>query len=387
MRYLRLLAQCAALIVLAMMSGCATTTKLAESAVPSPLAAEKGIPSADGTITWFDGLDIGTEGQGWDEGLDKPYDRFPASAEGKVPDPVWGLSRHSAGINIRFVTDSPSISVRWSLRNGSLALTHMPATGVSGVDLYVKHEGRWGWLATGFPEKEKDNESLLVSKVPEGKHEYRIYLPLYNGTERIEIGVKTGSFLAAGPAYPDDRAKPMLFWGSSILQGACASRTGMAYPSIIGRQLERPVINLGFSGNGLMDPPIVEMIAQLDVSVYVIDCCPNMTPELVTERTEPLVRTLRAARPDTPIVLVENVPYEQGWFLPASKSNYEGKNKALRAAFDRLRAAGVRDLHYIPCDGMFGDDTEATVDGVHPNDLGFARMAEVIGKPLARILR
>lgn len=369
-------------------AGCHTVAKSAPVAAPARIDASKGVASADGATTWYDALDVGVEGRGWTDGLAHPYDRFQAEAEGKIPDPVWSLSHHSAGMNVRFMTDSPSIAVRWSLRNERLDMPHMPASGVSGVDLYVKHEGRWGWLGLGVPDKKDGNEAVLVSGLPEGMHEYRVYLPLYNGTEKLEIGVKAGCTLTVNPGYPAERAKPMLFWGTSILHGACASRPGMAYPSIIGRRMELPVINLGFSGNGKMDPPIVERIAKLDVSIYVIDCCPNMDPPtLITERTEPLVKALRAARPDTPIVLIENVPYEQGWFQAASKTRYVDKNKALRAAYERLCAAGVKRLYYVPCDDLFGHDQDATVDGVHPNDLGFLRMADAIEPTVRRALR
>jgi len=367
-----------------LLAGCATTPP---PPVREAVVVTSGVASEDGATTWYSGTDIGCEGQGWTTGLALPYDRFPAEAEGKVPDAPWGLSRHSAGISIHFETDSPAISVRWSLRNDNLAMPHMPATGVSGVDLYAKHNGEWGWIATGAPGKKDGNEAVLASNIPAGLHEYRLYLPLYNGTEKLEIGVKTGSALNKAPAYPRDHAKPVLVWGSSIVHGACASRPGMAYPSIIGRHLDRPMINLGFSGNGLMDPPITELIAKLDVAAYVIDCCPNMSPELIAERTEPLVHALRAARPDTPILLVENVPYEQGWFLPASKKSYVDKNVALRSAYNRLRADNVKELYYVPCDDLFGDDHDATVDGVHPNDLGFERMADVIEPVLRKVVR
>ena len=380
--FVLLLAATAALI-----AGCQTTARSITYAEPPRVDVAKGIASADGETLWFDALEVGVEGRGWTEGLQQPYDRFPAEAEGKIPDPVWSLSHHSAGMNVRFMTDSPSIAVRWSLKSDRLSLTHMPATGVSGVDLYVKHEGRWGWLAVGQPAQKDGNEAVLVSGLPEGMHEYRIYLPLYNGTEKLEIGVKAGSALTKNPGYGKRRNKPMLFWGSSILHGACASRPGMAYPSIIGRRMERPVINLGFSGNGRMDPPVVDLIAKLDLSIYVIDCCPNMDPALITERTEPLVKALRAAHTDTPIVLVENVPYAKGWFLPATKDSYVKKNEALRAAYDRLRAAGVKRLYYIRCDDFFGDDHDATVDGVHPNDIGFLRMADEIEPVLRHVLR
>ncbi len=350
------------------------------------LDASKGVPSEDGATLWFSALELGLEGQGWTQ-LKHPYDRLPSEAEGAVPDPVWSLSHDSAGLCVRFVTESPSVSARWSLRSQDLAMPHMPATGVSGLDLYVRRpDGSWGWIGQGRPEKATGNEQTLVSGVPEGVHEYLLYLPLYNGTESVEIGVKAGTSLGKAPAYPPERAKPVLVWGTSIVQGGCASRPGMAYPAILGRRLDRPFINLGFSGNGKMDPPLAGLIAHLDVAAYVIDCVPNMTPELITERAEPLVHTLRAVHADTPIVFVECVPYECAWFVAEARASYEEKNAALKAAYGRLTAQGVTGLHYVRCDGMFGHDNESTVDGTHPTDLGFLRIADAIEPPLRRAL-
>lgn len=290
---------------------------------PAPLPIEKidpdmAIIEPGKNVRWFNALDIGLEGQAW-QNLAHPYDRMPVEAEQIVRPAVWSLSHNSAGLSVRFLSDSRRISARWSLRKESLAMDHMPATGVSGLDLYVRDGDTWRWVATGRPKKQIDNETQLISRSPAGMHEYMLYLPLYNGTERLEIGLDPESTLARAPNYPPDHAKPILFWGSSILQGGCASRTGMAYPSIIGRNLQRPTINLGFSGNGKMDPEIVQMIAKLDPAIYVIDCVPNMNPELVAERTEPLVRTLHASHPDTPIVLVENIVYQNGWFIDSSE--------------------------------------------------------------------
>lgn len=352
---------------------------------PAAVDPSRGVLSEDGKTLWFDALDIGLEGQGWAR-LKHPYDRFPAEAEGKVTDGAWQHSHHSAGLAVRFVTDSPSLSVRWSLRLESLAMNHMAATGVSGVDLYARAGDSWKWIATGRPEKVLGNEKLLADNAPQGLREYRMYLPLYNGIERLEIGILPGTTLAKAPPYPPDRALPMVFWGTSILQGGCASRPGMAYPAIIGRRMHRPSINLGFSGFGKMDPEVTALLAKLDASVFVIDCAPNMAPELITERAEPLVRALRAAHPATPIVLVENIVYQQAWYLPQSAKSYREKNDALRAACMRLMSAGVKNLHYIPGDHLLGEDAEATVDGTHPTDLGFLRMADAIEPVLRRIM-
>lgn len=366
---------------------CATQNAQQERAART-VDPDKAVAVEDSKLLWFDALELGIDGQGWETTeLKQPYDRFPARAEGVVRDAVWNLSQNSAGLSVRFVTDSPVITARWSLRSSMLDMHHMPSTGVSGVDLYAKDsEGRWRWVGAGRPKTQELSEWTLVSEAPPGEHEYQLYLPLYNGIEKLEIGLAQNTTLRKAPPYKKARAKPIIFWGTSILQGGCASRPGMAYPSIIGRRLHRPVINLGFSGNGRMDPEIAMMIGELDAAAYVIDCGPNMTAEMIAQRTEPLIRTLRAAQPKTPIVLIENIRYQQGWFIESTRNAYLTKNAELKAACERLEKQGVRNLHYIPGDDLLGHDGEATVDGTHATDLGFVRMADVIGPALEKIL-
>lgn len=344
-------------------------------------------PAAAGELCWYDIKTLGVEGQGWND-VEEPFDRLPARAKGVVRDPVWNLSRDSAGLCVRFVTDATQIDARWTLRSNNLAMPHMPATGVSGLDLYARTpEGAWQWAANGRPEKVPTNQDSLVSGVPAGWHEYLLYLPLYNGVKSVELGLPEGARLGKAPARKPDRARPVVVWGTSIVQGGCAARPGMAYPAILNRRLDRPVINLGFSGNGKMEPEMTALIAELDAAVFVIDCAPNCSPDEIAERTEPLVHTLREKHPDTPIVLVENIIYQKSWFIPASKDSYMNKNAALRAAYDRLTAAGVSGLHYVPADNLLGSDYEATVDGTHATDLGFQRMADVLTPVLQNLLK
>ena len=345
------------------------------------LAAEKKEPSpappakdADGGLKWHDVRDWGIEGKGWAD-TERPFDRLPARAKAKVRPPVWGLSRNSAGMCVRFQTDATAISARWTLLSPSLAMNHMPATGVSGLDLYAQDDaGRWRWLAVGRPQGVK-SQAQLVGGLPAGKRAYTLYLPLYNGVESVEIGL--GPEAAAEP-LPPRKSKPMLFYGTSIMQGGCASRPGMAHTAILGRRLDRAAINLGFSGNGTMDPEIADLMAELDPCVYIIDCLPNMAADAVAQRAEPLVRTLRAKHAETPIVLVEDRSYASSWLLASLRSRNAASRAALRKAFDRLVAAGVKGLHYVAGDPLLGDDAEATVDGSHPTDLGFARMADAL---------
>jgi hypothetical protein len=265
---------------------CLGGAQCADAIDPKQAEADPG-----GAILWFDLRLLDMEGKGWAD-TKAPYDRLPARAEGVVRGPVWDLSRQSAGQCVRFVTDAPSIHARWTLTSDTLAMPHMPATGVSGLDLYVRSEkGRWQWLAVGRP-AQKANATQLVTGLAPGKREYLLYLPLYNGVSSVQIGIPKSSTLAKGPARPPERQKPVIFYGTSITQGGCASRPGMVHTAILGRKLERPVINLGFSGNGTMDLEVAKLLGELDPAVYVLDCLPNMTAQQIEERADPFIRTL-----------------------------------------------------------------------------------------------
>lgn len=336
----------------------------------------------NGKTHWYDLRELGIEGQGWNE-TKHPFDRLPAKAEGVVRAAVWNLSQHSSGLCARFVTDATSIQARWTVTSDRLAMPHMAATGVSGLDLYVKLDGRWRWLAVGQP-KQATNTAALVTGLPAGTREYLLYLPLYNGVSSVEIGLPTGSKLSQAP--PRAVAKPVVFYGTSITQGGCASRTGMVHTAILGRWLDCPVINLGFSGNGKMEPELATLLAQLDPSVYVLDCLPNMTPAEVTQRVPPFVQVLRKAHSQTPILLVEDRDYTDAFLNASRRQRNEGNHAALRSAWEKLTSEGVTGLHYLKGDQLLGDDGEGAVDGSHPTDLGFFRQAEAFQAALKPLL-
>jgi hypothetical protein len=341
-------------------------------------------PKPESALEWHDVRKFVIEGQGWKE-TKHPFDRLPAKAEGVVRREVWSLSENSAGLCARFVTGAAMIRARWTLRRENLALPHMPATGVSGLDLYVRLPAGWRWIANGRPQKQT-NEQTLVGNWPGGKREYMLYFPLYNGAESIEVGVPPGAGIEPGPPRPPG-VKPVLFYGSSILQGGCAARPGMAYPSIIGRMLDWPTINQGYSGNGKSEPEIAALFAEIDPAVYVYDSLPNLDAQEAKDRVEPFLRTLRKAHPKTPIVLVENAIYTDIQFNEQRRALIDGKNATLKSVYTKLRKEGDRNLYYVPAQKLFGNDGEATVDGVHPTDLGFLRMAQTIAPVLKPLLR
>ena len=339
---------------------------------------------AQNETQWRDVTEWGVEGRGWaDQERKRWFDRFPTKAEGKVTQAVWNLSRHSTGMMVRFKTNAAAIHAKWKLLSARLGMPHMPPSGVSGLDLYARDaKGRWRWAAATKPNKQ-EMQTTLLSGIAPGMREYALYLPLYNGTESLEIGLPGGAkFESLAPR----KAKPLVFYGTSITHGACTSCPGLAHPAILGRRFEMPVINIGFSGNGRMHKEVGDLMAELDAACYVIDCLPNMNATTVTEHCVPLVKQLRKARPNTPILLVEDRSFANAWLIPAKAKFHDENRAALRKAYEQLKAAGMKQLHYLRGDLLLGDDAEGTTDGSHPNDLGFLRQADAIEPVLRRAL-
>ena len=334
-------------------------------------------------IDWYNVKDIGVEGKGW-KNTKRYFDRLPSKAEGVVRDPVWNLSRHSAGMCMRFVTDSPNIYVRYKLHLKRLEMSHMPATGVSGIDLYADNgEGIDHWVSVVRPNKQVMDKSMAKDLAP-GSRRYTMYLPLYNGVDDMEVGVIKGeSFRPLTPR----KEKPVLFYGTSIMHGACASRPGLAFPAILGRRLRRPTINLGFSGNGVMEPEVSDLLAEQDPCVFVIDCLPNMNETTVSKRTIPFVKRLRESHDNTPILLVEDRSFTNTLFFPSRKIHHRKSRTALKKAYTELTDSGVRNIFYLDGDHLLGDDGEGATDGSHPNDLGMMRYADAYEPVLRTILK
>ena len=334
-------------------------------------------------VDWYDVKEFGVEGKGWSE-TKKYFDRLPAKAEGFVRDQVWNLSRDSAGMCFRFVSDSPNIYVRYELSRESLSMTHMAATGHSGVDLYAQDGmGIDRWVAVVRPGKQKMDTTLAKDLAP-GSRRYTLYLPLRNGVESLEIGVVRGqSFTALSPR----NEKPIVFYGTSIMHGACASRPGMAFPSILGRRLRRPIINLGFAGNGRMEIEVGSLLVELNPCVFVIDCLPNMNESTVSQRAVPLVKKIRETHEKTPILLVEDRSFTSTRFFPARKQRHQKNRIALKNAFKELQNLDVKNIFYLDGDNLLGQDGEAATDGSHPSDLGMVRYADAYEPALRAILR
>ena len=208
--------------------------------------------------------------------------------------------------------------------------------------------------------------------------EYKLFLPLYDGIKNIEIGVDSISYIKRPKI---NEKKPIVFYGTSITQGACASRPGMAHTNIISRQLDRDVINFGFSGNGRMEESIANLISDSNPIFYVIECMPNMyPPDLVSNNTIPLIDTIRAKDSDTPIILVDLFTSP---ITALDKNAIRGTsemNNALKTQYDKMINNGYNNIIYLETQSALGNDFEGTVDAVHFTDLGFIRYSDFLIK-------
>lgn len=319
---------------------------------------------SDTSWHWYTPTQI--EGQGFS--VAAKYDRLPAKAEKTVPPKVWNLSRESAGLSVRFRTSAPDIVVRYVV-SGKLDMPHMPATGASGVDLYsIDPNGEWKWSAGKY--NFGDTITYRFSGMSKDVGEYRLYLPLYNTVKWLEIGTAGNDSIHFLPLR---REKPIVVYGTSIAQGGCASRPGLAWGNQLERIMDRPLINLGFSGNGKLDPPVTALLTEIDAKIYVLDCLPNISglpANEITDRVLTAVKQIRKVRPATPVLLVEH-------------ARITG-NTALEAAYEQLLVNGEKQLYLLPA-AQLGLGMESTVDGTHPNDIGMQQYANGYAQVLRQI--
>ena len=333
-------------------------------------------------MRWFDIREWGVEGKGWTD-THCAYDRLPRKAEQMVPEAVWNLSRTATGMCVHFTTNATAIHARWVLRSPQLGEANFAVCGFSGLDLYADDNGTWRWAGATQNVGSQTPCVCLVNGMAGALRKYRLYLPLRNPVDRVEIGVPAGSVFE--PVAPRTE-RPLVFYGTSIVHGAYASHSGLVHSEILGRRLNRPTINLGFSGTARMELALADLLAELDAAVYIVDTLPNMDMSLVTERAEAFVRRLRGHRPTTPIVLVEDRPLVNYWIKPAEKRYQENKWREFRRIHDMLVASGIGGLSYIEGRDLFGTDSEASLDSSHPSDLGFMRMADCLEPVLRGVL-
>ena len=325
--------------------------------------------------------------QGWNEDGGN-YSRLPQRAKSCVRKEVWNLACESAGLSIRFKTNAKNIEVRY-LVTGGYSMPHMPSTGVSGVDLYrltEKGEEEFCFGNYSFADTIRYSYHIDKTETVKNNSEYILYLPLYNGVKWLEIGVENQYSFSFIPYFPDK--KPMILYGTSIAQGACASRPGMAWGNILSRSMNIPLVNLGFSGNGKLEKNVLDFINEQDACVFILDCMANLSGDAAKEVKELVknavyqIRTKHAA----PILLVEHAGYSNGVTNKKQHEAYTAPNKKQKEAFDELKKEGVKNLFYLSHPNL-NLHPDSWVDYVHPSDWGMVQQATAIEKALHKIMK
>jgi len=348
------------------------------------MAVENAVVDTNG-VKWIDGRCLPLEGRAFDN-TDHYYDRLPSTVTTNVNGGVRYGKHDTSGMMFRFRTDSPFLHIRWTPYRDDLSMDHMPSTGVSGVDVYRFDEtkGAWRYALTGRIKDAKEGGSRRFGW--KSGQACLINLPLYNGIRTFSLGIATNALVRALGPRKSGIDKPVVFYGTSITHGGCASRPGLGFVNMVGRDLDVPVVGLGFSGSGVMEFEMSEHLARIDASCYVLDCLWNMGSTNATSRVgrnveenyEPFIRNLRAKRPDVPIVMAEQ--------CDVYMNGPNAKDKFMKALYDKLVAEGWKNLVYLPKDDMYTGDLDGTVDGCHPNDLGMKSMSLAFGKAVRQAL-
>ena len=311
---------------------------------------------------------------------DGAYRRLPDDVARATNEGVADLSYNTAGGRVRFRTDSPYIAI--SARVNGYFPDHMPLTNTRGFDVYVRKNGMETYAATLRPSV-TESEYFAWKKIPsDSAYDVTVNFPCYGGVEELKIGLKSGSLLEKPQPYA--HTKPVVCYGSSITQGGCASRSGMTYESILSRMFDCDYINLGFSGNARGEPAIAQYMAGLDMSAFVCDYDHNApNPEHLRRTHLPLYRTIRAAQPDLPILLVTRPDV-----YCSDADDTARRRQVVWDTYQTALAEGDAHVAFLDgarlFDGFLAED--CTVDGCHPTDLGFYRMAQNIAKALAELL-
>jgi hypothetical protein len=353
------------------------------------MAADNAVVDTNG-VKWIDGKFLPIEGR-WTLGdAEHYYVRLPDTLTTNVNSGVRGMRKHTSGMLFRFRTDSGFLVVRHAPLNGWHAMGHMTEVGTSGWDVYRldKPSGKWRFVASNHGAKaEKDDPGTRVKRIAwKAGDECIINLPLYNGVKEFSLGIAPGAKIEAPAPWASGVEKPVVFYGTSITHGGCSTRPGLGFVNIVGRNLQVPVYGLGFSGSGVMEYELSDVISRIDASCYVLDCLWNMRlsesekpGRSVEGNYEKFIRNLRAKRPGVPIVMAEQ--------CDVFMNGPNDKDKFIRALYEKLVAEGWNDLVYLPKDEMYTGDTEGTVDGCHPNDIGMESMAKAFGKAVKKALK
>jgi len=343
------------------------------------IAADRSQTDTSG-LEWVDGTSLPLESRGF-ANTPHPYARIAEDLMPQCPKGVREMSNQSTGHYFLFDTDSKRVAVEWILSEKEGRDPFIPPQGMYGVDIYDWIGGKWRFVRNGrLSALDNPTNSVCVSMPGKGLRPVLVYLPTRGIVRSIRIGLDKGAKLERH-RHASGIVRPVVHYGTSIVHGGCASRPGLCFTSIVGRTVDAPYVNLGFSGGARLEPIMVDVLARIDASLYLVDPVWNCSAAVIRERLEPFLRRLHKARPDVPILVCEG---------GEPSGSRHSSNTAMKEVYDRLVAEGSSlsaKLRYLSADGMIQTDGESTHDYCHPNDYGSVQMGKVFAAAVGDILK
>ena len=337
----------------------------------------------------------------WRDVREKPFDlyglynpltenifrRVPEDVAQATSAGVAGLARNTAGGRVRFSTNSKNVAIH-AVMPSIGRMDHFAFTGSGAFDLYVKVGTRYRFYRSFRPNYKSYGYETTVSFETAEWRQLMIHFPLYSSVTSLYIGLDPAAVLDHGEKYAIE--KPVVYYGSSITQGGCASRPGNSYQALISMDTDADFINLGFSGSAKGEPAIREYMANLDMSCFVLDYdhnAPNADHLAATH--EPLFKAIREKHPTLPVIFVTKPDTNSIFFGMGAKNDMSKRRDIVHTTYMNAMKAGDKNVYFVDGDSLFnGYHWDCcTVDGCHPNDAGFFRMAERIGDVVGAVLR
>ena len=306
--------------------------------------------------------------------------RLPENMLEKVTPGIAQRAVHPAGGRIRFRTDSSKITVETRLKSNVVDWA-IPLSGSAGADVYVGKGAGIRYAGVAAPRNYDDRAGTLTFQKKKIMEDIIIYLPRNEELEDVLIDLDDGAVLEAPTPYMVE--KPIVFYGSSITEGGCASRPSNSYSALLSKWLDADYRNLGFSGAAKGEIELSDYLAGLDMSVLVIDYDHNSpSVEHLEDTHEPFFKNIRKSRPDLPVLFLSRPDFDSD---PEASAR---RRKVVYKTYENARLSGDRLVYFINGEALFGRDNRenCTIDGCHPNDIGFMRMAETIYPTLKKIL-
>lgn len=292
------------------------------------------------------------------------------------------LLRMPAGMALVFRTNSSRIGVRTDFLDYNVTRSSTTAVSQVGYDLYIRRDGEWLYAGSNAP-KDAHAEQMLIRNMDDSEKECLLYLPLFCELQRIEIGIDEGATIEA---LPNPFRHRIVIFGSSFTQGTSTGRPGMSYPMIMQRSTGLQFINLGVAGNSKLQQSFARIIGDNDCDAIIVDAFSNPGPEMIRERFLPFVAAIRKAHPHVPVIFLQTIYRERANFDLQERAREEEKRRAAREVF--AAAAKIYDgIYFVDEPNLTGTDHITSLDGTHPDDLGYWRWANAIRPRIVKILK